>query len=563
MLLWNRLKLVVPVVLCARAAYCQPTFTANDFVCFSTRYAQGSGYADCDANTRLNANDFVCFLNQYAVRAPYANCDGSGGGWTDLTPTGQVYYASATGSGLACTEAEPCSLSTGLLRLRQGFADQLLLKRGDTFSITEMQLAKDSEFIGEKYMVIGAYGTGPRPRIEGTEETVINLVSINGLALVSLDIGGTSVVGITVYGGNQNVLIEDCSIIGMRGAINSSGQAGTGPSIHNLKIRRNIFADSWSPNSQGGQLVFLGEQFNLLVEENVFDRAGRMGGEQNIFKHSLYIHDNNAGPATVIGNVHARSCADSVQQRPGGICVNNLSLQNPVGHTWGGGVFSWNVAIDGRDINPVDLRGIAYSLSGQGDVEYNIAAYQTSGTANTVAFDMQSFVGNFRWNYVWDWGTLVNHGWESAVQWNGSASGPVRFEGNILQQPTIGMLVRHESDPLSSRFTYVGNTYYTTTPTGGYGGYGQFSIGSGQMRDWNGWRTLAGEGGSNWAPTEVPDITVQRYLAVNGVSSGTDPINTFMMLCRAQSKQAWDERWTAAAFNRWARVRVGLPADPN
>ncbi len=46
-----------------------PLLTANDFLCFLNRYANGDSYANCDGSTgnpQLTANDFLCFLNKYA-----------------------------------------------------------------------------------------------------------------------------------------------------------------------------------------------------------------------------------------------------------------------------------------------------------------------------------------------------------------------------------------------------------------------------------------------------------------------------------------------------------------
>ncbi len=50
-----------------------PVLTANDFICFMTRYAGQSPYANCDGSTLapvLSANDFQCFMNQYAAGCP-------------------------------------------------------------------------------------------------------------------------------------------------------------------------------------------------------------------------------------------------------------------------------------------------------------------------------------------------------------------------------------------------------------------------------------------------------------------------------------------------------------
>jgi hypothetical protein len=47
-----------------------PVLTANDFICFITKFAAADPYANCDqstANPLLTANDFFCFLTAYAA----------------------------------------------------------------------------------------------------------------------------------------------------------------------------------------------------------------------------------------------------------------------------------------------------------------------------------------------------------------------------------------------------------------------------------------------------------------------------------------------------------------
>jgi hypothetical protein len=47
-----------------------PALTANDFTCFTTRFAANSPLANCDNSTTapiLSANDFVCFLNEFVA----------------------------------------------------------------------------------------------------------------------------------------------------------------------------------------------------------------------------------------------------------------------------------------------------------------------------------------------------------------------------------------------------------------------------------------------------------------------------------------------------------------
>jgi hypothetical protein len=488
-------------------------------------------------------------------------------GWTNLTPPpgAQVFYVSTSGNDSnAGSQSSPFrTVRRGYSALRAGQPDQVLLRCGDTFS-EDVDLTKGSGSMNS-YMVIGSYGTGPRPKIRSSQ-TPLNggSRSVRGIAIVDLDLApsGTPVMGnngIWFGDGWSHVLIEGCLVSGY--PVNIASHATSGGRIDDLRIRRNVIVDSYGLVSGHSQNLFLGEQFGLVVEDNILDRAGRTG-EQTIFRHNVYIHDNNAGTATFVGNITARACATGVQQRPGGTSKNNLLIQNPIGHTWGGnGTFSYNVAIDGRDINGAEPRGIAYSLSNGGTVEYNIAAYQQTGTANITAFTMEGFdSGTFRGNYVYDWKAPGGEGWATSLQWEGG-SGSVNVTGNKFIMPNFGMMSRHESRPLSSEFSYSANTYYTSTPPGGIGGYLHFAISSGVGRDWSSWRSQAGESGSTFlgsAPAN-PNATISAYLQSVGVNPGSDPVDTFMNEARQQSRQNWRPQFTAAAFNDWARARVGLP----
>jgi hypothetical protein len=42
----------------------------NDFVCFQSRFAAASPYADCNHDQALNVNDFVCFQAAFASGCP-------------------------------------------------------------------------------------------------------------------------------------------------------------------------------------------------------------------------------------------------------------------------------------------------------------------------------------------------------------------------------------------------------------------------------------------------------------------------------------------------------------
>jgi hypothetical protein len=495
-------------------------------------------------------------------------------GWTDLTPppgSVVVYVAASGNDSNPGTQAAPFkTIERGLQAMRQGQPDQCLLRAGDTYSVGTIDLNNKGSGNSTSYAVLGVWGAtaaNPRAKIRSSG-SAFNLSGCRGVAFVDLDVqpsSGHPNNGFWTPNGNNDILYEGLYVSGF--GVNIASHAVTsGARINNTKIRRSVVVDPWSSLPQSSHCVFMGEQYGLIIEGNYFDRAGRDGGEQTLFKHSCYLSDSegNAGPSTVIGNVHADSCADSIQVRTGGFVSNNLGLRNPVHMTWGGGAaFEFNIALDARDISSEHKRGIGFSLHGSGPVRYNLCAFQKTGTEAITAFDMNNYSGQFTGNTVEDWKAPGGQGWATAVQWNGGG-GNVTCDGNRLRMPNIGVLWRHEDAPFGSRFVYRNSDLYTSTPPGGVGGYLPFSRGSGQGNDWPSWKSLAGEANSTFhtARPASPAANIGDYLQFIGIAPGTDPIRTYMTECRKQSRMNWRTQLEAATVNAWIRTKFGMPANP-
>lgn len=554
------------IVAIPRIALAQPTFTANDFVCANNLFNAGDLRADYDGNGTLNANDLIKFQQLYASRDPRANCDGSilSTGWTAFPlPAGaQVSYVAANGTGSACTQANPCSLATGMTRLRAGQPDQVYLKCGDSFSGSFDLRGSGSN---STYQVIGAWGTGPRPKFAVNETVFYGGNNCVGMALVDLHLeytgGAQNKSSMFFQEGCRHLLVEGCYIAKWGDGIVMHSVSGSGR-ITDVKIRRNIIVDTKDTDGRC-QGVFFGDMDGLVMEENVLDYNGRSTGEQTIFMHNVYIHET-CGTAVFNGNISTRATSHGLQERPGGQVINNFFAQNGVncyqGSSAGGtNTCSYNVVIDGRNISAEHPRGIAYELSGRGNVEYNIAAHQVSGTDNVSAFGMASFSsGTIRGNFVYDWkkpGSCEG----SSVQWDDPVgSGTITVTGNRFFMPSNGMINRHASFPYSSRFAYSQNTYFTTTPAGGgCGGYAQFALENGVGADWNAWRSRETNSTFlNASPTY--NLTVAAYMTSLGLTGG---LPEFAAQARLQSKQNWRTQFTSDGYNDWARARAGVPAN--
>ena len=93
-------------------------------------------------------------------------------GFTTFTPSADtriIYVSSSTGNdannGLSANSAV-ATIAEGLSLIRNGSADQLLLKAGDTFVNQSFGYLDISGRSATEPIVISSYGSGPRPIIE-------------------------------------------------------------------------------------------------------------------------------------------------------------------------------------------------------------------------------------------------------------------------------------------------------------------------------------------------------------------------------------------------------------
>lgn len=498
-------------------------------------------------------------------------------GWTDLTtPAGStvVYVSSSSGSDAAAgTQAAPLkTIAAGYAKLHDGQPDQLLLKCGDTWSesISFLKSAQSET----AYMVLGSYGTGPRPRINAVGEPSVWLgQGRRGVAIVGIDFEdtaqGSGYTAITCFAPASHILIEGNRINGYPSGIVAQ-EITMGDRIRDLKIRRNVFmniADVGTPHSEA---CFLGSVDGLVVEGNTGYKIALNKADE--FCHFSYLSETD-GTSVFQENVVAMVSSHFVQQRSGGTMTNNLSLSNPIngfqGNAQGGGgpspvnYFGFNVALNSRNINSVDQRGFGFVLSGANGTicENNIVAFQVDGTSAIDGLDLDDFHGIVRGNVIWDWDgpNAGNPGWPTAIHVE-SNSTIVSMTGNTLVHHLNGMLIRWECPVMG---TYSGNTYWTATPDGGVGGYGRFATNQGVSATLAQWRASTGDASPFLAaaPTQIA-ANIGDYLTSIGIAPGTNPVDTFMQHAVLQSKETWDARFTAPVVNAWIRGKFGVAQIP-
>lgn len=493
-------------------------------------------------------------------------------GWTYFPPDARtrfVYVSSTEGSDVAdgASEASPVrSLAAGYALLRDGYPDWLLLKCGDTWSESFPYWLKSANSTSG-YMGVGSYGSGARPLISTGQESGIGSATVEprrGMAVVGLHFaadgsGLGQIAGIGFLENWGNILIEDCLVEKYPNNIVVQ-EIDPATRLSHVTIRRCIVVDSINTGPGHSQGIFLGSCDDWKIEECVLDlNAANIA---DLFCHNAYIHES-CGPGVFRGNISARACSHGVQMRPGGLCENNLMLQNPLSILVGRSahtptVFNTvrnNIVLDARDINPLERRGTGIELSDvtRATVERNIVAHQESGTGNIVALSFTNATNvAVRDNIVYQW-TRPGFGYGVAMAWAGSSGGCV-VSNNQLQQVLGGLAVNHEQTcPYAPGFSYSGNKYFSINPFDGYPWFAN----AGSFLTNPEWGTLTGEAGATFGQLTFPDPA--RTIAQYSVKLGMAPtLEAFLEQARLQSRRNWRPELTAAGAGAWIRAGFGF-----
>ena len=386
-------------------------------------------------------------------------------GWTVATPSPDsrlIYCSDSEGNDANDgSQGSPVkSLNRAFSLLRDGFPDQLYLKRGDVW--TNQTFAGLSNLSGRsatERIVITYYGTGARPQVATNNVRVMN-AGVNHVAVIGVDFYnytadpsnpafsdpgkegvavGFRFVSVTA----ENVLFEDCKFSYYSDHFAFFNKAlGRGDVFDNIEFRRNIFLNAYQRGSTDEKILaqgmFVSHTEDFLLEENFFDHNGWneafSDALPNQFNHNVYLSTDNAGPMIVRGNVISRAAAHGVQLRSGGVARNNAFIGNAIGMNMGFGNpptyytgetrVEHNVITDGRPQIPNDLSypqsGAVWGLWKQSisnlTVANNIVANieETTG-GNMVPYkdmDPNAFgSGNIAWNWTRDNEPATDPGW--------------------------------------------------------------------------------------------------------------------------------------------------------
>ncbi|MCS7033720.1 MAG: hypothetical protein NZ561_06955, partial [Phycisphaerae bacterium] len=188
------------------------------------------------------------------------------GGWTQVTPaedTRVIYVSSSSGNDASdgSSPSRPVrTLQRAQALVRDGSADWMLLKRGDSFEAFGDWRKRGRS--AQEPILIGAYGQGERPRIlSGTRPGFLTLRrdgrSIDNLVIASLDFrahtydhfnGDGATAGLRLTSPGRNITIEDVRVAGYKDNIVLDPVGGT---LSNVLIRRSQVLDAHAARTVG------------------------------------------------------------------------------------------------------------------------------------------------------------------------------------------------------------------------------------------------------------------------------------------------------------------------
>jgi hypothetical protein len=463
------------------------------------------------------------------------------------------------------------TISAGYAQLRDGYADILLLDRGDTWteqwnsgSVGEWQ--KDGASADAR-MIVSSYGSGDRPIIQTGDAVGLTLRTYSNLIFSGIrfyhngyESEGTGY-GARLSGKPSNVLFEDCVFERLTNTV--QGEPSGSNFCTEIAFRRCIFNEG----NQGSRIanVYAESVENLLFEENVFANPNTTEGaiSGNRF---LYMNPGDLGEAAddltglvLRGNIFYHSGRTGLSIRCGGRIEYNAIIQNDVGlfggHGGSGGSIqsayvNHNVILES---NPGDgYYAIQFININGGEIKDNIITDPTglgSGSrgilvsgqeANYIAQNL-----DISGNIIYDWSSATDEGvgLEFTSSLTGTISG-VTVSINDFQFPNGSNSVSENNIGSWDGITYTGNRYYTTRsasawfqPSGSYGD----------------WITASGETGASNSQVSYtdPGRTIGEYHDSIG---GTATTAAFMTAALAQERSNWDSDLMATAVINYIRA---------
>jgi parallel beta helix pectate lyase-like protein len=484
-------------------------------------------------------------------------------GWTVVTPASdtRVIYASSSQGSDANTGLSPTSpvktLAKGQSLVRDGSADWLLLKRGDSFE-SFGSWTKHGRSASQP-MYIAAYGTGARPQINsgtsnGFTTAAYSMRRIDNLILSSVSFfastyNGTNGApyGILLQCPGSNITIEDVKVQGYKDNITVSDATHA---VTDSTIRRCEILDSYNnsnPASVHAQGIYVSSTTkNLTIEENVLDHNGWRQGtpaDRTYYNHNIYVY-NGAQNVIVRNNIIADASFYGLKFNAGGTASGNLFVRNAESvYLESAATISDNVITEAVDA-PTQSWGVGINTqkAPSATIDHNlITKIASNGAAHLMGIQLYNnqtpFTGDVQDNVVYNW---RGSGIEAATPGNGAHS--VTIRNNQLWVTGTNGLSQSSPSPQST-FVYGGNTYYAASQSGAN------KIGS-SRKTLAQWIAATGESDAKYVANVYPDPTrdIEKFSTTVG---GKGTFEDFIAIARNMDKSSWNGLYTAPVVNAW------------
>jgi hypothetical protein len=489
-------------------------------------------------------------------------------GWTVVTPasdTKVIYVSNSQGSdsndGLATTRPIK-TLAKAQSLVRDGFADWVLLKRGDTFeSFGRWDKHGRSP---QEPLYISAYGTGARPQINSglnhgfltnansTNTRRIDNVVISSLSFFANGYDGTNdtqgIAGFRLLAPSSNMTIEDCKIVGYKDNI-VLGDASH--AVTDMTIRRCEILDSYNlsaPATSHAQGIYISSTgANITIEENVLDHNGWRQGQnadRTFYNHNVYVY-NGATNVVVQNNIIAEGSFYGIKFNSGGTATGNFLVRNAENiYLESAATVSDNVITEAVDM-PTSGWGIGINTqkAPSATIQHNlITKVASTGGSHLIGIQLYNnntpFSGTISDNIIYNW---KNTGIYVATPGNGAGS--VQIRNTQIQMVASDTAISQELAGAQSNFVYQGNTYSAGTQT-------QVNRISGTRQSLSNWISKTGEATAKYQTLSYPDPTrdVGRYSASIG---GAGTFDDFIAKARAMDKTTWNPAYMAQSVNSY------------
>ena len=490
------------------------------------------------------------------------------------------------------------------LNARDGYADWILLRRGDTWEVHDNIQLKIGRSEAER-SVITSYGLGgERPMVKSDANETFRIwsyrryIAITDIAFyaykrdpASIDFSGwghvTESTAIRMYSPKEStmgtILLEgnDFNYFSKGITINGGGD------VLDVVIRRNTIRNSYSENSHSQGIY--ASHVSMLLEENIFDHNGwykqqvgtgneKEEGQANMFNHNTYISDSFN--TKFIRNIFLRSSSiqnkwtansesgsniDSIKSHDLWI-EDNVYVGGEIGISAGGNT-DYDTGPRWKDITIINnvMLAIGRDQPTNRTLGWNIDATDWDTglicgnyilhTDNPQVSNLLGIRLNGHSNDVTITENTI-HGLiapgpsskTGAISINSSPKVNINISKNNIQLNNSNMRVLI-ADRIDS-IAFEGNQYYSSLDTA------EWFRSQGISYDLEGWRRVSGDSDSTVAQDSFlkPKRTFETYLSSIGL---TESIDDFVGQAVSQSKDTWNRDFTAKSVLDYIREGYG------